>query len=42
MVSLVVPVGDIDLGVERGVEAVDVQALVALAGVERLDVAESG
>jgi len=35
---LVVPVGDDDLGVEHGVEAVDVQALVALAGVERLDV----
>gem|GEM_PF-2002490 len=39
MIVLVVPVGDDDLGVEHGVEAVDVQALVALAGVERLDVA---
>ena len=38
VVVLVVPVGDHDLGVEHRVDTVDVEAFVALAGVERFDV----
>ena len=35
--AVVLPVGDCDLGMEPGAEAVVVETVVALAGVERLD-----
>ena len=35
--AVVLPVGDCDLGMEPGAEAVVVEIVVALAGVERLD-----
>ena len=39
VIVVVLPVGDDHSGVEQGVEAVDVQALVADSAVERLYVA---